>query len=83
MLIGHPNIYIRLILWSQMSNMKKVIVSLYKKARMNEKAGFICRILGYRKMEGWINLSDGKDEQRLEKNKQKFDLQIKLWIPES
>jgi hypothetical protein len=28
---------------------------------MNEKATFLCRVLGYRKMEGWINISKQED----------------------
>jgi hypothetical protein len=41
--------------------MREIIVGLYKKARLNERAGFICRVLGYAKMDGWINLSEAKD----------------------
>jgi hypothetical protein len=30
---------------------------MYKKSRMNEKAAFLTRILGYYEMKGWIDIS--------------------------
>lgn len=50
---------------------------------MNEKAGFICRLLGYKKMEGWIDISKKDDWAKLEKYKAEFDLDIKIWITEA
>lgn len=66
-----------------MPAMREIVIEHYKKARMNEKAGFICRLLGYKKMEGWIDISKKDDWAKLEKYKAEFDLDIKIWITEA
>lgn len=37
--------------------MSERAIACYKKSRMNERAGVICKILCYKKMEGWVNVS--------------------------
>ena len=50
---------------------------------MDEKASFICRLLGYLKMDGWVKVYKKEDMEKLEKYKNSFDLGIKLWITET
>lgn len=49
---------------------------------MAERAAFLCRVLGYKKVEGWLDLSRKGDWERLEAGRDRFDLEVKLWIGE-
>lgn len=43
----------------------------------------MCKFLGYRRMDGWINVGKADEWERLEKNKVVLDLEIKLWVREA
>ena len=75
-LARYENIYVRLILWSQVKGMQELIIELYKKARMNERASTLCKFLGYQKIDGWMTVGDFLKLDR----KVAVDLEIKLWV---
>lgn len=75
-LAKYDNIYVRLILWSQVKGIQALIIDLYKKAKMNEKASTLCKFLGYQKIDGWMTIGEFLKSDR----KVAVDLEIKLWV---
>ena len=49
---------------------------------MNERASVLCKILCFQKMEGWVNISQPAEWDKLQEFKADYDLKVKLWVNE-
>lgn len=81
-LSSNPDITIRLIYWGFYEKMKEITISSYKRSKMNERASVLCKILCFQKMEGWVNISQPAEWDKLQEFKADYDLKVKLWVNE-